>query len=110
MPALLRSFGLQLVIPAAEAVLHHYLANPKSHTAMSQLALTSRLDGLRSRCRTLALWIYFKARRICGVGGLVVCHTEKIISKKTAHKDNDSGAGYTQCKGCKMRTSVCTIV
>lgn len=38
-------------------------ARPKSHMARSQLALSTRLDGLRSRCRTLALWMYLRPRR-----------------------------------------------
>ena len=39
-------------------------ASPKSHTFRSQLPLSSRLDGLRSRCSTCAEWMYLSARRI----------------------------------------------
>ena len=37
---------------------------PKSHTLRSQLPLSSRFDGLRSRWSTCALWMYLSARRI----------------------------------------------
>mmetsp|Transcript_22347 Transcript_22347/g.49735 ORF Transcript_22347/g.49735 Transcript_22347/m.49735 type:complete len:200 (+) Transcript_22347:421-1020(+) len=39
-------------------------ARPKSHSARSQLAFTSRLEGFRSRCSTLAECTYFRPRRI----------------------------------------------
>lgn len=39
-------------------------ARPKSHTLRSQLALRSRLEGFRSRCRTLAECMAFNARRV----------------------------------------------
>mmetsp|Transcript_36652 Transcript_36652/g.90504 ORF Transcript_36652/g.90504 Transcript_36652/m.90504 type:complete len:280 (-) Transcript_36652:472-1311(-) len=35
-------------------------ARPKSQILRSQLALSSRLEGFRSRCSTLALWMYFR--------------------------------------------------
>ena len=40
------------------------LARPKSQILRSQLALSRRLLGLRSRWRTLAEWMYFSPRRI----------------------------------------------
>lgn len=40
------------------------LANPKSQTLRSQLALRRRLAGFKSRCTMSALWIDFKARRV----------------------------------------------
>jgi hypothetical protein len=33
-------------------------------TLRSQVVLSSRLEGLRSRCRTLAEWMYFNPLRI----------------------------------------------
>lgn len=39
-------------------------ANPKSQILSSQSALTSRFPGLRSRCMTLAEWMY-----CCGGNG-----------------------------------------
>ena len=40
------------------------LAKPKSQILSSQSALTRRLPGLRSRWRTLALWMYLRPQRI----------------------------------------------
>lgn len=40
------------------------LASPKSQTFKSQLALSKRLEGLRSRCRTFAECMAFKARSV----------------------------------------------
>jgi hypothetical protein len=39
-------------------------ARPKSQILSSQSALTSRLPGLRSRCSTLAEWMYLRPHRI----------------------------------------------
>ena len=47
---------------------HPVRARPKSQIFRSQLALSSRLDGFKSRCSTLALWTYFNPRSSC-VGG-----------------------------------------
>eukprot|EP00955_Chlamydomonas_euryale_P049873 354398-Chlamydomonas_euryale.AAC.1 len=41
-------------------------ASPKSQILRSQLAFTSRFDGLRSRCRMLAEWMNLSPRRTCG--------------------------------------------
>lgn len=38
-------------------------ASPKSQMHRSQLAFTRRLDGFKSRCRTLAEWMYFSPRK-----------------------------------------------
>ena len=40
------------------------LANPKSQTAKSQLALTKIFEGFKSRCSTFALCTYFNDRNI----------------------------------------------
>lgn len=40
------------------------LANPKSHTLRSQLALSSKFDGFRSRWMTSAEWRALSARRV----------------------------------------------
>lgn len=40
------------------------LARPKSQTFKSQLALSKRLEGLRSRCSTFAECIALRARRV----------------------------------------------
>ena len=49
---------------------HPVRARPKSQILRSQLASSSRLDGFRSRCSTLALWTYFSPRSSCaGQGG-----------------------------------------
>ena len=39
-------------------------ARPKSHTFRSQLALSRRLDGFKSRCSTLAECIALRARSV----------------------------------------------
>ena len=44
---------------------HPVLAKPKSHIFSMQAALTSRLDGLRSRCMTFALWMYLRPQSSC---------------------------------------------
>ena len=38
---------------------------PKSQILRSQFALSRRLLGFRSRCRTFALWMYFSPLKIC---------------------------------------------
>lgn len=40
-------------------------ARPKSQIFKSQEALSSRLLGLRSRCRTPAVWMYLRPRSTC---------------------------------------------
>ena len=47
--------------------LHPYLvrARPKSQILRSQFALTRRFEGLRSRWRMLAEWMYFRPRSTC---------------------------------------------
>jgi len=40
-------------------------ARPKSQILSSQLAVSSRLAGLRSRCSTLAVCTYFSPRSTC---------------------------------------------
>lgn len=40
------------------------LARPKSQTLRSQLALSRRLAGFKSRCTMSALWIDLSARRV----------------------------------------------
>ena len=50
-------------VPEGSAVLTDR-AKPKSQTLRSQLALSSRLDGLRSRWITSAEWRAFSARSV----------------------------------------------
>ena len=45
-------------------------ARPKSQILRSQVAFSSRLLGLRSRCSTLAVWTYLSPRRISGGKGV----------------------------------------
>lgn len=40
-------------------------ARPKSQIVRSQLALTNRLEGFKSRCKTLALCKYLRPRSTC---------------------------------------------
>jgi hypothetical protein len=47
-------------------------ARPKSHILRSQFALSSKFDGLRSRCSTPAEWMYFSPRSNCSQGSTVV--------------------------------------
>ena len=43
---------------------HLVRASPKSQILRSQVALSSRFEGLRSRCSTAAEWMYLRPRRI----------------------------------------------